>query len=180
MLLDKLKGLHLHLKQANLVPQEKIDSWVENFKLIPNSKNLGWGQRICVCEYRAVFSIEDYRKAPELPLVLVSTWLLTNDKQRIEQDLPPPDVDIDMADESRADVTIEVMFREDVELIVDPAGYIAYADKKWSIASVDVSLAETGMLFANDDGSPVTEDDMPDGALVDEDDEYVLIVEGDD
>lgn len=180
MLLDKLKGLHLHLKQANLVPQEKIDSWVENFKLIPNSKNLGWGHRICVCEYRAVFSIEDYRKAPELPLVLVSTWLLENDRQRNEQDLPTPDVDIDMADEARADVTIEVMFREDVELVEDPDGILIYAGKRWSISGVDVSLAETGMLFANDEGVPVTEADMPDGALVDEDEEYVLIVEGDD
>jgi hypothetical protein len=179
MLLTKLKALHLYLKQANLVPQEHIDSWADSIQLIPNSKKLGHGIRICACEYKAIYVIERYKKAPEWPLVLVSIWLQENDPKRADHKLANPTVEIDLDDEHTADINIEVSFREDVELVEDVDGPFTYDGKTWRIEGVDISYAETGTLYSSDEGTPITEEDIPDGALVSEE-EFVLIIEDED
>lgn len=180
MILSKLRAMHQFLKSANLVPQEKIDSWCESFKLIPNCKNLGHGYRICVCEYKAVFVLEKYKKLPDLPLVLISVWLLENDTTRSEQKLDSPSVEIDMEDDNTADITVEITFREEITLVEDVNGIIFFHGKRWKIFEVEVTEVATGTVFARDEGAPVTEADMPDGSMVDEYEEFVLVDEDED
>ncbi|MCX2834463.1 phage tail protein [Microbulbifer thermotolerans] len=138
MALEKLKGITAHLLDANLVAAEQLDSWMENGQLETASKSLGNGLRVCRQSYDAVIQIERYAGDPALLFALVTTWLMEHDSERVDLELPEPDVDIDVIDERVADVEITIRFTEDVDLVEDGSGPISYRGKRWAVAPVPV------------------------------------------
>lgn|SRR5690554_2028290 len=148
MLLYKLRALHKFLKEANLVGQEHLDSWAEKIKPMPSGKNRGNNSvRICACEYTAVYILESYSKSPALVMALVTAWLLDNDPTRKTEGLSAPEIEIDIEDETTAEVSIELTFRENVDIVQDDDGDIDYMGKKWRISDADITLVEVGHVY---------------------------------
>ncbi|WKD48344.1 phage tail protein [Microbulbifer spongiae] len=142
MALEKLTAITAHLLAANLVSSEQLHSWMENGQMEPASKHLGQGLRVCRQSYDAVIQIERFAGDPALLFALVTTWLMEQDGARFELNLPAPDVDVDVIDERAADVEITIRFSEDVDLVADDNGPIAYRGTRWAVAPVPVDSAE--------------------------------------
>ena len=119
MALVKLQALHAHIEQANLMASEQLESWMEDGTLVPAHQNRGAGLLICKFKYDAIFSLEHYSAAPELLMALVCAWLIEQDAERDDQKLAPPDIDVDVVDEKRANVEIKVTFQEDIDDFTD-------------------------------------------------------------
>jgi len=143
MALEKLRAITAHLLAANLVSAEQLDSWMESGELETASKNLGnGGIRICRLKYDAVIYIERYTKAPELLMVLVSTWVMDHDPERYSLELGEPKMDIDVINERMADVEIKIPFYENVDLVVDGNGPVSFNGQQWQIASTEIDAAD--------------------------------------
>ncbi|WP_444894919.1 phage tail protein [Microbulbifer sp. SSSA005] len=155
MALEKLRAITGFLLDANLVSYEQLDSWMEDGKLETTSKNLGNGICICRLRYDAVISIERFAKSPKLLFALVTTWVQDQDAERNNQELPDPEVDIDMINDRKSDVEIRIAFYEDIELVPDDSGVIPYDGKNWSIAAVPID--EPSQVGVGDDQSQPTD-----------------------
>lgn len=143
MALSKLKALHKWLGDSGLFDIEQLDSWMEDGKLIPRSKNLGADQiQVCQLQYDAIFSIEGFTQKPESLFVLICLWLSEHDSSRDDDKLPAPDIDIDVLDEEQADVEIKVVFKEDIQLIKTAGGAFGYKGSGWDIAPAQVYEAD--------------------------------------
>ncbi|MFC6633540.1 phage tail protein [Microbulbifer taiwanensis] len=138
MALEKLAGIRAHLESANLVASEQFASWMENGTLETASKNLGNGIRVCRQAYDAVIQIERYGADPALLFALVTTWLMEHDKERLDLQLPEPNIDVDVIDDQLADVEITIRFSESVDLVEEDSGPISYLGKRWAVAPVPV------------------------------------------
>ena len=141
MALQKMKALHAHLDAAKLVGSNRLDSWMEDGKLVPSQQRRGGGLMICQFQYDAIFVLEAFHREPELLMAIVCAWLIEHDAERDDQQLSPPSIDVDMVDEKSADVEINITFREDIELAEDPAGAITLRGKTYSIASLSPDVA---------------------------------------
>ncbi|USD19773.1 phage tail protein [Microbulbifer variabilis] len=138
MALEKLRAITGFLLGANLVSCEQLDSWMEDGKLETTSKNLGNGICICRLRYDAVISIERFAESPELLFALVTAWVQDQDAERVIQELPDPEIEIDVINEHKADVEIRIAFYEDIQLVPDDNGVIPYNGRQWSIATVGI------------------------------------------
>lgn len=145
MALEKLQAFTTFLIERNMVDENQLDSWMENGKVIPASKHLGNGFLLCRFQYEAVISIERFAKNESVLMALVCAWLHDYDSERQSQDLPPPDIDVDILDNHTADVELRVMFREDICVeISDQAsdeGVIPFNGRAWRVAPLVPDVA---------------------------------------
>lgn len=146
---QKLKQLTDFICQQNLVDENQINSWVENGKMIPASKKLGEGYLVCRFEYDAIFSIENFVGNPTLLMALVSIWLTENDSKRHDDNLPAPDMDVDIIDRDAADVEIGIQFREDIEIIPNDNGPIEFNGQRWELGVVPSYVANVAGVGDN-------------------------------
>lgn len=142
MSLTKLESFTKFIVEQNLVDKCKIDSWMENGRLVPAAKDLGLGFLICRFEYDAVISIEHFNGDEKLFFALVCAWLHDYDPGRDKDELQPPDIDVDIVDDCKADVDIKIEFREDVEIVEDDQGLIPFNGKRWSLSKVPLDIVE--------------------------------------
>ncbi len=141
----KLKQLTTFLVQQNLVAAEQIDSWVENPQIIPGGEDMGTGIVLYRQTYDAVISIERFphkHVAAELLFALVCAWLMQNDPDR--QEIAQPTTDVDVLDDSTADIEISISFEEDVHGVIDPAGPIDLFGVNYRLADIEIDYAEQG------------------------------------
>ncbi|WP_299580913.1 phage tail protein [uncultured Microbulbifer sp.] len=155
MALHKLRTITRFLLNANLVSSEQLDSWMEDGKLETTSKNLGNGICICRLRYDAVISIERFSQPAELLFALVTAWVQDQDAERNNQNLPDPEIDIDVINDRKADVEIRIAFYEDINLVPDDNGVIPYNGSQWSIAAVPVD--EPNQVGVGDNQSQPTD-----------------------
>lgn len=155
MFLHKLKALHKHLEQSNLVPQEKLDSWAENINVMPSGKNRGNGSvKICNTEYTAIFSLENYSKDAALVIAILSAWLFENDNNRNADGLGNPSVEVDIEDDNSAEITIEIKFKEDITLVEDANGSINLGGTKYSVAEAEITVVEDSTVLGAGEVQP--------------------------
>ena len=141
----KLQQLTHFLIQQNMVAAEQIDSWVENPQIIPSGEDQGTGIVLYRQTYDAVISIERFphkHVAAELLFALVCAWLMQNDADRDE--IAQPTTDVDVLDESTADIEISIAFEEDVHGVEDPAGPIELNGTHYRLADIEIDYAEEG------------------------------------
>ncbi|WHI46798.1 phage tail protein [Microbulbifer sp. VAAF005] len=134
----KLQEITAHLLAANLVPQEKFESWMEEGRIETASKNLGNGIRISRTEYDAVIVLEEYSGDAALVLALVTTWLMENDSSRFDNGMPEPQIEVTPIDDKSVDVEITIRFFENVDLVPDDNGPISYQGQRYAIATVPI------------------------------------------
>lgn len=146
MALQKLQALTAFLIEKNLVDENQIDSWMENGKIEATDKNLGNGIRVCRFRYDAVISIERFSTDEKLLLALVCVWLMDNDPEREDDELPAADIEVDIADDSTAEIEIKVMFIENIDLVEEPSGRVNYSGKNWAVNSVGIDIANEGAV----------------------------------
>lgn len=145
----KLQQLTAYLVQQNLVAAEQFDSWVENPQIVPCGNVHGNGIVLYRQTYDAVISIERYphqTHPAELLFGLVCAWLMTHDADRDE--IAAPNTDVDVLDDSTADIEISISFEEDITAVEDPAGQIELDGVRYRLADADIDYAETGEVAA--------------------------------
>jgi len=142
----KLQQITAFLVQLNLVAAEQIDSWVENPQISPSGEDSGAGSVLLFRQtYDAVISIERFpheNHPVELLFAQVCAWLINNDSERDE--IAAPQTDVDVLDDSTADIEITISFEEDVFGVEDPAGPIDVLGTRYRLDSELVNYAETG------------------------------------
>lgn len=153
MALEKLQAFTTFLIEQNMVDENQLDSWMENGKVVPASRNLGNGFLICRFQYEAVISIERFAKNERVLMALVCAWLHDHDSERQSQELPPPDIDVEILDNQTADVELRVMFREDISLKDSDEGDIPFNGRRWHVAPVVPDVA-TIAAVGDDPGKP--------------------------
>ena len=141
MSVRKLIALTQFIEEQNLVDENQIDSWMEDGKLVPSSKNHGAGLTICRFQYDAVFSIECFSGDPALLMAMVSTWLMDFDPEREHEELPPPNIDVTVLDRDRSDVEFAIQFREDINIVEDELGPITFNNLSWRLDDVETDVA---------------------------------------
>ena len=142
----KLQQITDFLVQLNLVAAEQIDSWVENPQMIPSGEDSGAGGVLLYRQtYDAVISIERFphqHHPVELLFAHISVWLMNNDSERDE--IATPQTEVDVLDDSTADIEISISFEEELYGIEDPAGTIELFGTRYRLDSQLVNYAETG------------------------------------
>ncbi|WP_020411000.1 phage tail protein [Hahella ganghwensis] len=138
MALAKLQQLTAHLLDRNLVAVEQLDSWMENGTLELADKSLGQGVRICRLKYDAVLTLERYPGDPQTLFAHLVIWLSDHDPDRDREGLAPPDVEVDVNDQDTADIEIRVSFYENIDLVKDDTGDIAFNGESWRLARVPI------------------------------------------
>lgn len=158
MALDKLRSLHAAIESNRLIMPERFDSWMEDGRMIPANKKLGADQLlVCRLQYDAVLSLEGFTGDAATLMAVVCIWVVDNDTDRERDKLPAPDIDVDQVDDERADVEIRVRFREDVELVLDPAGPLTLNGQTWSLAASTINDVDT-VAVGDDQAQPT---DLP-------------------
>ncbi len=143
--MHKLAAITAFLVQQNLVAAEQIDSWVENVELFPAGDERGNGVLMFRQEYTIGIEIEryPYKTHPaELLFALLSCWLMDNDSERDE--IAVPKVDVEVLDDSIADLEITIEFTEDITAVEDPAGPILFNGKQYRLDVDLIDYAEEG------------------------------------
>lgn len=144
MALSKLQALHAHIDAHQLIMPERFDSWMEDGKLTPANKNLGADQLLIGrLHYDALLSFEAFTGNPALLMAVVCAWLIDHDPTRDDDQLPQPDIDVDMVDDNRADVEIRIRFRDDIEMVRDAAGPLAMNGEQWTLAESAIFEPDT-------------------------------------
>jgi hypothetical protein len=148
----KIADLRHYLVDLNLVAVEQIDSFVDEPKIIPSGQIISNGieQSIVLYEYEyeASFFIERYpfkRHPPERLFGHVSAWLIVNDGDR--EQIATPTINVDVNDDSTADIEITISFREDVTAIEDAEGEFLIGSKRYRLEDALIDTAETWQLF---------------------------------
>jgi hypothetical protein len=148
MATQKLEALTSFLDTQEFVTKNQFDSWMEDGELSPRNKYLGADQlQIAQLKYNAYLSFEDFTKDPALLFALVCAWLIDNDAERDDHDLPKPDIDVTKLDNGRFDVEIKIAFVVDIELVQADNGAVSLDGQTWDIAPAtifDVTKAAVG------------------------------------
>lgn len=141
MALAKMQALASFLLQQNLFGAEQLDYWMENGTSEPASKRIGNGLLLCRFKYDAVFSVERYSQDADLFLALLCVWLMENDCNRDDLDLPPPEVDVTPLDDFTVDLEIKITFDEGITVVPDDNGPILFNGNRYSVAPAVISDA---------------------------------------
>lgn len=92
--------------------------------------------------YDCVIHLERYSGSGTLLVAAVIAWLRTHDDERHQQNLPDPEISINVNDLNTADVEISVTFEEVLTVIEDAAGSIELYGKKWSLTEPQIVPVE--------------------------------------
>jgi hypothetical protein len=126
--MTKLTALTTFLLNLNLFAAEQLESFVDDLTIMPACRTAAAGQ-IVVCEmdYTAAFYIERFpHGSTPAPLLFaqISAWLLQNDPDRHAGfDFP---VNVDILDDSTADLEIRIGFHETSTATQHPSGDILF------------------------------------------------------
>ena len=146
----KLQQITAFLVGLNLVAAENIDTWVENPQIVPRFKSQGDGQIILYTQtYDAKLFIERYPHKvhdAELLFAQVCVWLIENDEGRLDLQLPHPDTDVDILDDSTADIEITIRFEEDITAVIDESGPIEFGGQRYRLDDITLSYAKEGEM----------------------------------
>ena len=71
-----------------------------------------------------------------------SAWLDDFDRERFEDGLADPDIDVALNGDGTADVELLIEFEEGLQLVPDENGDILYQGTRWSVADVPIDVAE--------------------------------------
>lgn len=162
MALEKMQALATFLINQNLFAVEQFDYWMENGTNEYTGKKNGNGYVISRFRYDAVFSVERYSQSADLILVLLSVWLMENDGNRSELELPMPDVDVTTLDDTLVDLEIKVTFDESITILPDENGLILYRGNHYSVAPAvitDASKVGVGDTQARPTDKPYDRDE---------------------
>lgn len=157
MATQKLQAITQFLQSRDYIKANKLNSWSEDPKVLSATKNNGNSLTISRHEYTAVISIEHYSGSAEQLMADISTWLLDNDKERWNNDLDDPTIEIDQPTgsiQSRVDVELFIPFLEEVNIVPDPNGDISFRGDTWRLETQAEPLwvAEEFELTAEIDG----------------------------
>lgn len=146
----KLQQITAFLVGLNLVAAENIDSWVENPRIVPRCSIIDDGQVIVYTQtYDAMISIERYphtRHPAELLFAQVSVWLIENDEDRFEKELPMPVTDVDILDSKTADIDIMITFKEDITAVADENGPIVINGQHYRLDDTTITYVKEGEM----------------------------------
>jgi hypothetical protein len=142
----KLQQITSFLIGLNLVAAENIDPWAENPRIVPWGKVITDGQLVLFRQtYDAVLSFErwPYKRHPaELLFAHVCVWLLENDEERFEKELPMPVTDVDILDGQTADIDITITFEEDITAVLDENGPITFDGQRYRLDDAVISYVK--------------------------------------
>jgi hypothetical protein len=155
--MNKLTSLHTFIDGLKLVNSNQIYSVVTHSEVKANVVARGNGIKIARCRYDATIDIEGLRikdttatGAGYYLMAQLAVWLLNEDPYRVDIGLADPAIDIvDMGASNKPvfDVTINITLEDDLELIQDDAGPIAFKGQQWRLDGVPVWIAETGSIM---------------------------------
>ncbi|MFA0810842.1 phage tail protein [Microbulbifer epialgicus] len=134
----KLQDIFAHLRSANLVADAKIESFMDDIKVMACSKNLGNGIRVSRVEYTAEILIEGFTGDSALVFALVTTWLMEHDSERDHDNVSEPKIEVTPVDDVSVDIEILIPFFESVDLVPDDNGSINYLGQRWAVATVPI------------------------------------------
>lgn len=150
--MKQIAAITAFLTGLDLVAAENIDAWVENPQIEAAGSMRGANSVLLFRQkYDAVISIERFphKVHPvELLFAHLTTWLMDNDGERSDGSEAVIQNEVDVLDDSTADIVLTIDFIEDVTAIEDAAGPIALAGKTYKLADADIWYAETGGVVA--------------------------------
>jgi hypothetical protein len=151
--MQKLKSLSTFLMGKAYTAINQFDSWAEDTKLHPLFKDDGEGLTLFEMEYTAVFVWTDFNfnlNRPEELFANVLVWLHSNDSDRVERGLDHPDFDVDVKDDTVADVELKLSFIERVGAVPDPDGAIEINGENYRLDTVPVWIATEGEVIEDE------------------------------
>lgn len=138
----------------NLVDAVQIDAWVENLQIQSLGADQNAGNVTLFRQtYDAVITIERFPHKvhpAELLFGHLAAWLIDHDGDDVRLDGSEATIqpEVDVLDDSTADLIITIDFVEDVTAIEDAAGPITLNGKNYRLADPDHWYAETGEVAA--------------------------------
>lgn len=138
----KLQALTAHLMTVTGLPRENFQAFADRGELSPDGEDLGHGISLGYFRYDAVISIERFPGSGFELLAVVSAWLADHDPDRDRAGLAESEVNVDLNDDTTADVEIAVEFEERLEIVPDDGGPIEFDGRRWRVADVPVNVAE--------------------------------------
>lgn len=142
MALEKMQAFATHLLSKGLFAAEQFDYWMQNGTNEYASKKHGNGFVISRFRYEAVFSVERYSQSADLFLVLLSVWLMDNDCERNNLELPMPEVDVTPLDDHTVDVEVKITFEENITIVPDDEGVVMWGGKRYSVVQAVITPAD--------------------------------------
>ncbi|OWF73321.1 hypothetical protein B4902_08575 [Yersinia frederiksenii] len=137
------------------------DAWMEDIEIIHGAKAWGLNQRrVAIRQYQATLAWESwpYRQYdPDTLFALVMVWLAKHANEHYNRDeLPPPDVILQLTDNQSATVFITVKLADDIILVEDEAeGIIPLEGKRYRVAPPAINTATAGWIIgANGTAAP--------------------------
>lgn len=151
--MKQLQAITAFLVNLNLVAAENIDAWVENPQILPAGTDKGAKSIVLFRQkYDAMIVIERFPHKvhpAELLFGQVCAWLMENDGERGDGSEATITTEVEILDDSTADVIITIDFIEDVTAYEDATGPIALAGKHYRLDVQDILYAETGYVTAD-------------------------------
>lgn len=142
MALEKMMALADFLRGQGLFAAEQLDYWMENGTAEYAGKRQGDGLVLCRFRYDAVLSVERYGQSADLFLALLSIWLMEHDCEREHDELPMPSIDVTPLNDHLADIEVTVNFIEDITLVPDATGAIAFNGQQWRVQGIEINTAD--------------------------------------
>lgn len=134
--MKKMNQLVRDLLSSGLFDENQMDSYVESMDAVPAIENTGDGLLTCRVTYDCEIDIQDFESANNEELVLmsiVSLWLVENDENRFDEQLPEPRFHVDATEGSLADVSINIRFYENVGVVENTEGRICFKGQRYDI-----------------------------------------------
>jgi hypothetical protein len=72
----------------------------------------------------------------------VSVWLIENDEDRFEKELPMPVTDVDILDSKTADIDIMITFEEDITAVADENGPIVIDGQRYQLDDATITYVK--------------------------------------
>lgn len=159
--LDELHDFVRRNLPERLMTTTGADAWMENIEIIHAAKAWGLNQRrVAVRQYQATLAWErwPYRQYdPDTLFALVMVWLAKHANEHYNRDeLPPPDVILQLTDNDNASLFITVTLADDIILVEsEDEGIIPLEGKRYRVAPPTVNTATAGWIVgANGTAAP--------------------------
>ncbi len=150
--LDELHDFVRRNLPERLMTTTGADAWMENIEIIHAAKAWGLKQRrVAVRQYQATLAWErwPYRQYdPDTLFALVMVWLVEHANEHYNRDeMPPPDVILQLTDNDNATLFITVQLADDIILAEsEDEGIIPLKGKRYLVAAPTVNTATAGWI----------------------------------
>ncbi len=146
MIGSKYIALKKHFLNERVCSGEQLKCWMEDAKVHMVSRRKGNGLQVCDFSYDAIFRFENIKVKPEKVIVLLTFWLMANDENRSDFDLPEPDFEPESHGRGKVDLEVTVKFREPLGLVEDDSGEFSYKGVRYRIDHPEVDVADTASV----------------------------------